>query len=250
MPDPTLVQSAGYLGTALAMGLGAVGSGVGEGYAAGRAVEAIHRQPNEEGNLIKHMLIGQAVAETPGVFSLLIAVFLLSKLGGAPNVLSQAAAFVGAGLTIGLASIGAGTMSGYVAGEAVRGLGTQPESNARMTLTMLIGQAMCQSPLIFALVVSLLLTLFTGRALPGPQMLIQSCALLGTAIAMGLGAIGPATGIGFAGGRACESYGRHTGQNAVVMRTFLVGAAVTESTGIYAFVVCLLLYYAAMTVMT
>ena len=248
MPDPALVQAAGYLGVGLGMGLGAIGSGVGQGYAAGETVQSINRQPGEQGNLIKHMLIGQAVAETPGVFALMVSIFLLARVGDAPNLVSQAVAFVGAGLTIGMGAIGAGTMSGYVAGKATRGIGLQPESSGGMTLNMLLGQAMCQSPLMFALVVSLLLAFFEAQGLASTEMIIQSCALSGAAVSMAFGAVGPTTGIGFAGGSWCESFSRHTDQNSLMRRTFLIGAAVTESTGIYAFVVCLLLYTVASSI--
>ncbi|MBU2552612.1 MAG: ATP synthase F0 subunit C [Proteobacteria bacterium] len=72
-----LVRAAALLGAGLAMGFGAIGPGVGEGYAAGRACEAIGRNPKEAGLLTRTMLVGQAVSESTGIYSLVIALLLI-----------------------------------------------------------------------------------------------------------------------------------------------------------------------------
>ena len=56
-----LMNAARYLGAALAMGLGAIGSGMGEGLAADAALNAISRRPNRQGEILRTMFIGQAV---------------------------------------------------------------------------------------------------------------------------------------------------------------------------------------------
>lgn len=65
-----------YLGAGIAMLVG-LGPAIGQGFAAGKAVEAIGRQPEAEGKIRTTMLIGQAVAETTGLYSLLIAFILI-----------------------------------------------------------------------------------------------------------------------------------------------------------------------------
>jgi F-type H+-transporting ATPase subunit c len=72
-----LVRGLALLGAGLAMGLGAIGPGVGEGFAAGKACEAIGRKPEEAGLLTRTMLVGQAVSESTGIYSLVIALLLL-----------------------------------------------------------------------------------------------------------------------------------------------------------------------------
>ncbi|KMY68895.1 ATP synthase subunit C [Desulfocarbo indianensis] len=72
---------------------------------------------------------------------------------------------------------------------------------------------------------------------------VRAAALLGAGIAMGLGAIGPGVGEGFAAGKACEAMGRNPGEAGLLTRTMLVGQAVSESTGIYSLVVALLLIF-------
>jgi F-type H+-transporting ATPase subunit c len=58
-------------------GLAAVGIGIGQGFAAGKAVEGIARQPEAQGDLIKVMVVGQAIAETTGIFAFIISIVLL-----------------------------------------------------------------------------------------------------------------------------------------------------------------------------
>ena len=72
-----IVQAAGFLGAGLAMGLGAIGPGIGEGMAAAKACEAISKNPKEAGLLTRTMLVGQAVSESTGIYSLVIALLLL-----------------------------------------------------------------------------------------------------------------------------------------------------------------------------
>jgi F-type H+-transporting ATPase subunit c len=72
---------------------------------------------------------------------------------------------------------------------------------------------------------------------------VRGIALLGAGICMGLGAIGPGVGEGFAAGKACESIGRKPEEAGLITRTMLVGQAVSESTGIYSLVIALLLIF-------
>ena len=72
-----LIRGAALLGAGLAMGLGAIGPGVGEGFAAGKACEAIGRRPEEAGLLTRTMLVGQAVSESTGIYSLVVALLLM-----------------------------------------------------------------------------------------------------------------------------------------------------------------------------
>lgn len=73
-----IVKAAALLGAGVCMGFGAIGPGVGEGFAAGKACEAISRRPEEYNNLFRTMLIGQAVSESTGIYSLVIALLLFS----------------------------------------------------------------------------------------------------------------------------------------------------------------------------
>jgi len=77
-----LIKAAAMLGAGICMGFGAIGPGVGEGYAAGKACEGISHRPDEQGLLTRTMLIGQAVSESTGIYSLVVALILIFIVGG------------------------------------------------------------------------------------------------------------------------------------------------------------------------
>ncbi len=64
------------IGAGLAL-IAGIGAGIGQGFAAGKAAEAVGRQPEARGTITVTMLVGAAVAETTGLYGLLIAFLLL-----------------------------------------------------------------------------------------------------------------------------------------------------------------------------
>ena len=53
------------------------GPGVGQGIAAGHAAAAVGRNPGAQSQVRTMMLLGQAVAETTGLYGLLVAILLM-----------------------------------------------------------------------------------------------------------------------------------------------------------------------------
>ncbi len=239
---------AAYLGAGLAMGLGAIGSGWGIGYAVTGTLRGMARQPQEQSSLFRTMLISQAVAETPAIFALVIAVVLYLTGGGeldAPDSLAQAAAFIAAGLCMGIGALGSGAGSGIVAADALEAVARCPSAQGRVTIMMLIGQAWSQTPSIFALVIALLAIYrnFGFNQLDTAGNIEVTGRLLGMGLSMGAGAIGPAIGIAFVGGKVCRGIAETPRHAPRIRNTLFVGAAVSESTAIYALVISLLLLF-------
>ncbi len=73
----TIIRAAALLGAGLCMGLGAIGPGIGEGFVGGKACEGIARQPELQGPITRTMLIADAIAESTGIYSLVIALLLI-----------------------------------------------------------------------------------------------------------------------------------------------------------------------------
>lgn len=65
------------IGAGLCMGIGAIGPAIGEGNAVGKALEGMARQPESAGTLRTNMILGCAITETTGIYSLLIAFLIL-----------------------------------------------------------------------------------------------------------------------------------------------------------------------------
>jgi F-type H+-transporting ATPase subunit c len=71
----------------------------------------------------------------------------------------------------------------------------------------------------------------------------EAVKLLGAALAIGLGAIGPGIGIGLIGSKAAESNGRNPEAEASIRNTMILGAVFAESVAIFALVVALILKF-------
>lgn len=72
-----LAPAAAALAAGLCMGIGAIGPGIGEGFTARSAVDAIARNGDATAELTRVMLVGQAVAESTGIYALVIALVLI-----------------------------------------------------------------------------------------------------------------------------------------------------------------------------
>lgn len=73
----SIAPAMSLLGAGLCMGIGAIGPGIGEGFTARSAVEWIAKNSAVTAELTRNMLVGQAVAESTGIYSLVVALVLI-----------------------------------------------------------------------------------------------------------------------------------------------------------------------------
>ena len=71
----------------------------------------------------------------------------------------------------------------------------------------------------------------------------ESVKLLATAIAIGLGVIGPGIGIGIIGGKAVEAMGRNPEAESTVRNTMILAIVFAESLAIFALVIAFILRF-------
>ena len=64
------------IGAGLAM-IAGIGPGIGQGIAAGHAAAAVGRNPGAKSDITSTMLLGQAVAETTGLYGFAVAIILM-----------------------------------------------------------------------------------------------------------------------------------------------------------------------------
>ena len=233
------IQLTTYVGAGLCIGLGAIGAALGEGYTAGLASEALSQRPEKSGEVLKSMLVGQAVAESAAIFALVIAILLIF-MDVPKTSLIKAAALLGAGLSMGFGAIGSGIGSGFPGGEACLGMARQPAVTSRLTTNMLIGSAVCQTPAIFSMVVALMLLFMDFSSLPlSPTW----AALIGAGLSTGLAAIGSGAGGGLAAGASCDSIARQPETFGQVTTTMLVGQAVSQTPAIFGLLISFVLMF-------
>ncbi len=237
---PQYITAVGLVAAGYCMGLGAIGSGIGSGFPAAKACEGMARQPRMTGALTNTMILGAAVCQSQGIYSLVVALMMMFLDFGDRALNPNAAALLGAGLSTGLAAIGAGMGQGMIAGATCEGISRQPMSQAKATGTMLVSQAVTETPSIFGLVVSVLLIF---RVWPADTSIVTMAALISAGLCQGLGGIGPGIGNGITGEYALRWVSRNDEAVGALTRTMIIGQAVAQSTVIYAMVIALVLIF-------
>ena len=75
-------------------------------------------------------------------------------------------------------------------------------------------------------------------------MSTEAAKMIGAALAIGIGAIGPGIGIGLIGSKAVEALGRNPEAESAIRTTMILALAFAEAIAIYALVVSLILKFA------
>ena len=76
MLEKAIVLAGCAVGAGLAL-IAGIGPGIGEGYAVGKALESIGRQPECKGDVTSTMLLGCAIAETTGIYGFVTGLLLI-----------------------------------------------------------------------------------------------------------------------------------------------------------------------------
>ncbi len=71
------VEAARLLAAGIAIGFGAIGSGIGEGIIAGKALEAMARNPEESSNIFSKMFVALAICESTAIYALVVSFIIL-----------------------------------------------------------------------------------------------------------------------------------------------------------------------------
>ncbi len=74
------VHAAAKLAAGIAIGIGAIGPGIGIGFVGRGAMESIGRNPEAAGSIQTNMILGMALAEAIAIYALIIA-FVLAFTG-------------------------------------------------------------------------------------------------------------------------------------------------------------------------
>lgn len=80
MMNEFFVQGMALLGAGIAMVAG-LGPGIGQGIAASKGCEAVGRNPEADGKIRSMMVLGIALAETTGIYALVVALILIFLKG-------------------------------------------------------------------------------------------------------------------------------------------------------------------------
>jgi|GEM_PF-4803 len=226
------------VGAGLAVGIAGI-SGVGQGITSGAAIPAVAKRDEVFG---KNMIFS-VMSETFAIFGLLIAILLLIFTGllGDPSPIDPSLGLVGvgAGLAVGIAGMGAGIGVGIVGASGAGIVAEDPDKFGKS----LVFQALPQTQAIYALLVGILLMIFTGL-LAGEADPIMAGE---TGRAIGIMAIGAGLAVGLAGlssigqGIAAASSVTAVAEKEDLFGKGMVFSVLPETQAIYGLLVAILL---------
>ncbi len=151
-----------------------------------QACYAVARQPFFTQKIVRFMLITQSLIQTPIIFGFIVAMLIRDQAASA-QTLADSLRLIASGLCIGLGSIGPAFGLAEYAKTACRGLGINRSAYNQLLSFTFISQAIIETPIIFAMVISLLL-LFDA---PPGDNLFRGIAMFSAALCTSLGTIGP-----------------------------------------------------------
>ena len=196
---------------------------------------AVARQPFFADKIMRLMLVTQAIIQTPIIFGFIIALFIRNQ---AATVLSLAEGLrlAAAGIALGLGSIGPAIGLAVYAYAACYSLGINKEAYGRIFSFSFVSQAIIETPIIFALVVSLLLV-----ALSSGDSIVKGVAMLGSAFCIGLCTIGPGVSSGNTAAAACYQMAFNQEMASPLSRMSMLAQGLVDTAAIYGLLIAILL---------
>lgn len=234
--DPTSVSpyysDLAKIGIGFAVIASALVIGLASAWPAQEACYATARQPFHAQWIFNFTLIVLSILQTPLILAFIVALFIKTQ-AALSATLADSLRLIGAGIAIGLGSIGPALGLAHFARTAIRGIGANRNASNRILTFTFISQAIIESPIIFSLVVSLFL-LFTVAATP-----ISGIAMLMAGITAGLGMFGPGLSSGRTAAVACEEIARNPDNYNSLARTSIFAQGVIDTAAIYVLLISL-----------
>jgi len=226
----------GQIGIALALCL--VGACVGyfSSYPAQESCLAIARQPFAASWIFRFNLFVLSIMQTPLVFGFIIA-WLIKGQAFEVTTLTESLRLIAAGGAIGLGCIGPIWGMGLLTRTAAKGVGINRNASESIMSFTFIGQTIIETPIIFALLISILLLFYKTT----DGSLISAIAMLAASVATGLGMLNPGINAGRVARSAVEQITYNPMVYTQVLKLNIVAEAFINTNAIYALLVSLLL---------
>lgn len=232
-----IYQAIAEIGYVIAISVPGVVIGLASTMPAQAALMAISRQLFISKKISNLMILIQSLIQTPTAFGFIIALIILNYIKNVSS-LGQALAIVAGGLVIGLGSIGPGFGVGYFTKQACLSIGQNRHAYAKLLSFTIISQAIIETPVIFAVIVSFWLLNFSTLALVSP---IIGIGCIASAFVMGLGTLGPGLGSSYVASKAAYEISINPQAYATISRTSLINQGIIDTGTIYAFIIAIMI---------
>jgi F-type H+-transporting ATPase subunit c len=203
-----------------------------------QAVLAIARQPFFSQKIFRFMIITQSIIQTPIIFGFIIAVLIKTQVSSVTG-LADSIRLLASGLAIGLGAVGPAIGLARFAGTACRGIGINPQAYTKLFSFTFISQAIIETPIIFALIISILLITTTVQG----DGIFQGIAMLSSALCIGFGTLGAGIASGNTAAAACHQIACNPEKYGSLSRVSLFAQGLIDTNAIYALLIALLLIF-------
>ncbi len=201
-----------------------------------QACLSVARQPFFGNKIMNIMLITMSIIQTPIIFGFIVAVMINTQATHV-ETLGQALALLSAGVCLGLGSVGPAYGQSIYASAACKTLGNNRNTYRSILTFSLISQAMIESPIIFALLTSLLILDITTASITPMQSLLTIVA----GLCVGVTNIAPGISSGRTAAEAAKQITYNLSHYAIITRTSLIAQGLIDTFAIYGLLIALLL---------
>jgi F0F1-type ATP synthase membrane subunit c/vacuolar-type H+-ATPase subunit K len=222
----------------IAIVLGGIGSGLGQGIAGFGALQAMARQSTGNDHILRTMILGLALIESGVILALVITFMLL--FGGTPVItLPAGLCELGMGCAIGLAAAAVSIASSFAVKAACMSIARQPFFHQKIVTLMLLSQSITSAPGVFAFVIALLIKV----KITDTTNLIDGIKMLAAGLTVGIGSIGPSIGQGIFSQSSCTSVGLKKESFGKLLTFSLLSQAVIQTPLIFCLIIAILLIF-------
>lgn len=223
------------LGIACAIGFSGFAIGIASSFPAQEACFSVARQPFFADKILRFMLITQSIIQTPIIFGFIIGM-LIKLQSTAIDTVQHSIMLIAAGLAIGLGSIGPATGLAIFSRSACKGIGLNRKAYGPLMSFTFISQAIIETPIIFALTISLILIFFTTKV-----SMLTSIAWIAAACCIGLGTLGPGIASGRTAAAAAQQIALDHKQYSILSKTSMFAQGLIDACAIYTFLISFLI---------
>jgi F-type H+-transporting ATPase subunit c len=156
----SFAQGMQYLAAGLSIGLGSIGPSFGLGIFAYSACKALGINRKAFGKIVSFTFISEAIIETPLIFSLLIALQILSSTVSDETSILKGIVFISAALCMGFSTLGTGLATGKTSSEAILQIALQPHHSSIISKVSMIGLVLIDTMAIYGLIISFMMLTF------------------------------------------------------------------------------------------
>jgi F-type H+-transporting ATPase subunit c len=233
----SFAQGIAELGMACAICLSGFFIGLVSSYPASEACFAVARQPFSGHKILRFMLITQSIIQTPILFGFIIAVYINSLIPEIQTV-HEGIKLLASGLCIGLGCIGPAIGLALFAKTACQSVGVNRDAYTKLFTFTFLSEAIIETPIIFALIISLLIL----TASVGETPYLSSIAFISAALCIGIGTINPGINSGKTASAACKQIALHPERYALLSRVSMLGQGIIDTLAVYALLIALLIF--------